>query len=226
MNLTEVTQELKALHEKLNRIERRYNRTKWIFKPVTILGFIALAITTLLPFLLPFTAPIILAMVAAFLLRLIVYKYIFGDPESKFNKAVKETYVPAFVNILSTDSKTDKTLGITAESINKSRLFLMKADTVYHEVTFIGSIEEAKAEFGQITIANDDITFGAILKSFGDDFVDGMMGLDTEFGHEKSLDNKKFFKGFYAEIALPKNENECIVIGEKLVEIYQKNRLS
>jgi hypothetical protein len=222
LNLHDITQDTIALHIKLHKTEKRYNRIKWIFKPITILGFIALAITSLLPFLLPFTAPLILAMVAAFVLRLIVYKYVFGDPESKFNKAVKSIYTPAFISLLSEDAIAEKPMGITSESINTSKLFLLKADTVYHEATYRGNIENAQAEFGQITIANDDITLSAILSSIGEDVIDGLTGLNTEFGHEKNLNNKKFFKGFYAEITLPKTHEHFLIVTEAIADTYQK----
>lgn len=225
MNLEQSISSLIELHEKLHKTERRFNRIKWIFKPIIVLAFVAVAITSFLPFILPFTTPIILAGVAAVILRLVVYKFVFGDPESKFNKKVKNDLAPLILEAFAENTTPLDVALVDAEAINQSKLFMLRADTISQSITASGFISTLKARLGYLTVANEDITLKSIIKGIADDAEDFITGLSTEYGHERDLENKTFFSGFLIQISKPLSEKEFVVLPSKLAKVYtQKSK--
>jgi hypothetical protein len=222
MNLEQSVANILELHQKLHKTEKRFNRVKWIFKPVIVLAFISVAVTSFLPFLLPFTTPVILAGVAAVILRLVIYKYVFGDPETKFKKAVKEEYTPTMFNHFASEVSFLEDLFIDVEAINRSYLFMLRADSLKKATAAEGSIANLSARFSFVTIANDDITLKSIIKGIADDTEDFLTGLSTDLGQESDLENKQFFKGFLTQISIEAQKQEIIIVSSNLAEAYVK----
>lgn len=217
--MEEIASEFQAKRQKLSESQRKYNRTKKWTKPILIVSVICLGLSSLLPFLAPILAPIMILGLVVLLVRWVIYRFVFKDPQKQFNEVYQKEVIPHILPS-NTQWKGEKFRVFETTELNDSRLFYLKADKSFSRGQFVSEDGRIRVAFSKLI--HEKYTFKTFLRDTADDIVMSAFGVDEALYEDiQSMEENVFFSGMIATIKVD-NDTPWMSFPAGSFELYHK----
>jgi hypothetical protein len=217
----QISQELRALQQKLKKREKWFKRIKWIFKPFIVVATIVFFVATVLPVIIPFAIPIVVAGIAAFIVRFVLYKYAFGDPKSKIQEAFDQEML-GLINQFG-EFGFAKTPIYNREDFDMIKVGRKTADGLSHGLIFSGKWNDVPSISGYLSATNESISVSGFLQDAAAGVLDDLAGIGFDYSDSDtsySADQKNIFKGWVTELETEKVEDEWMIVPASLSKAF------
>lgn len=188
--------------------KRKYRSFQW-FKRLTIPLKIAYYVTVpvvvvsaIIPFLFAFTWPVIAIGASAFVFQLILYQWVFREPDEKFYRKFKEEIMPLAFEKINPNFQYDYRKKFSLERIKGMALF---KDTVseYHGEDYVkGKVLDVEIEFCEATLKTRKYSAGSVAKGAALSVLSMVADGDGDASISKE---KVFFQGLLMEVDFHKD---------------------
>ena len=213
--------------------KKKLRSYKWflrITKPFKIAYFIAIpsaVISAILPFLLPFFLPVILIGLGLFIFQIILYNFVFKEPDEKFRIKFKEEIMPMVFKKINPNFDYYPFKKFTEKRIKSMSLFKDSITRYVGEDYVKGKIQEVEMEFCEAFLWTEKVTIGSVAGGVAGTLLDAFTGSDGVGNDEGGDFSKqvKFFSGLVMEVDFHKSfSGEVFCVPKKYIDkgIFKK----
>lgn len=215
--LAEKLAEFEKYRQKMHRLSVLNKNISKLFKFVYYPGLVVAIVTFALPVILPFTLIFILISAGVFILDLLLYNFVFKEPEIRFRKRFKTDIVRWVMQRVNPTLQYEPEGKIPKEDIQKAELFKASIDLYEGEDYVSGQLEGVDFQFGEATLYVDKETFGSFMEGVASGVLDSIFGGSEDDGGEDH-NYVKFFNGFMMRANFNRQEKgKLIVVPNKVV---------